>query len=115
MLPVDPVAAEDAATILRQAADAAGYERARQQRATAAATEAWIGPERERDEREGRSLAQGWFELEVDLRHTATEVLLALDSTLHENRRRQTAYDDALDEYRVASAAINRTQTGGYA
>ena len=113
LVTVDPVAAEQAVTILRQAADAAHLERERQQRAMAHATEAWLGKERARAERDVVSLQQGWLDLEVDLRRAATLTRLAVDDALHENRRRQTLYDDALAEYREAQAALARTQATG--
>ncbi len=96
LLTVDPVASEEAVTILRQAADAAGYERTRHERALAAALTLWIGKEGQRVEREGRELAQGWADLEVDLRRQATEIRLAVVASQQENRRRQAAYSDAM-------------------
>ena len=101
---VDPVAAERAVTILRQAADAAHYERERQHRAMAHASEAWLGKERGRAERDAALLEQGWFDVEVDLRRAASLTRLAVDDALHENRRRQTVYDDALAAYQVGSS-----------
>jgi hypothetical protein len=110
LVAVDPNAAEQAVAILRQAADAAHFERERQQRAMAQATEAWLGRERARAERDAASLQRGWLDLEVDLRRAATLIRLAVDDALVENRRRQTVYDDALAEYREARAALARTQ-----
>lgn len=111
-LTVDPIAAEDAVTILRQAADAAGYERERQRRALAAAVALWIGKEGRKADDEGKRLVQGWFDLEVDLRRRATEVRLAVVAALEENRRRQARYDDALATWRDIVAMSTSTTTG---
>lgn len=105
LLTVDTVAAEDAVTVLRQAADAAGWERTRQEQALARATALWIGREGARVTDQGRRVVQGWFDLEVDLRRRATEVRLAVVAALQENRRRQAAYDDALAAWRDRTAA----------
>ena len=110
LVAVDPIAAEQAVTVLRQAADAAHLERERQHRAVAHATEAWLGRERGRAERDAASLQRGWLDLEVDLRRAATLTRLAVDDALVENYRRQVGYDDALAEYREARAALARTQ-----
>ena len=105
LVPVDASAGQQAVTILRQAADAAGLERVRGQRSLAAAVTAWIGRERQRAEHDTAGLAQGWTDVEVDLRLAATRVLLAVDAALHENQRRQVAYQDALAAWRTAVAA----------
>jgi hypothetical protein len=106
LLTFDPVASEEAVLALRRAAEGAGLERARHERALAAALELWLGRDGDAVRRDGGEVTRGWFDLEVELRRLATAVRLAVVEAEQENRRRLGAYADAVAAYRAAHPGV---------